>query len=498
MNRRPWVPLPIALAALAVAAAPATAGPVALPGRVLHPGHSGQVEVVTPAAARSCSIAVPGQTSHRVRLGGHSRLVRWRVGRTARGTWRVRLSCRVPKSSGKGATHGTVLERTTAKLTVRRAGHREGRLFAAGTRVASHPGLIRDLAAPAATTRAVAATPRAAVDTSGFAGCPNSTWVKSTHVVGDGSATYVQMEPTTAARRVARFTPGAYDHMWADLLRCAKFGGFTSATDQGTMYAQMVCHAVYGVASVAGGNTWDYEAWRNVVSWETALSIPGRCGQGWGNRPGLGAFLAGKIVNSYPDDNPSQREAWLIDDSGTLQRHHIPDLQIYSCLTSAGRAPARTYPDGFLDVYVPIDGPRSATCGPPVSNPDPGTGGGGGAATDPGAGGAVTDPGAGGGGGNPTPPATHAETVGGNANTWTNYTNAGGTQGTTIPSNQTVQISCRLTGFRVADGNTWWYRIASSPWNNAFYVSADAFYNNGQTSGSLHGTPFVDESVPGC
>ena len=37
----------------------------------------------------------------------------------------------------------------------------------------------------------------------------------------------------------------------------------------------------------------------------------------------------------------------------------------------------------------------------------------------------------------------------------------------------------------MADGDTWWYEIASSPWNNASYASADAFYNNGDTSGSL-------------
>jgi surface antigen len=98
----------------------------------------------------------------------------------------------------------------------------------------------------------------------------------------------------------------------------------------------------------------------------------------------------------------------------------------------------------------------------------------------------------------PPPPPTYAETVGSVAHTWTNYANAGGTQGASISSNQTVQISCKVTGFQVADGNTWWYRIASSPWNNVFYVSADAFYNNGATSGSLHGTPFVDPNVPNC
>jgi Protein kinase domain len=98
----------------------------------------------------------------------------------------------------------------------------------------------------------------------------------------------------------------------------------------------------------------------------------------------------------------------------------------------------------------------------------------------------------------PPPPATYSETVGGNTHTWTNYTNAGGTEGPTIASYTTVQVACKLQGFRVADGDTWWYRIASSPWSNAFYASADAFYNNGQTSGSLNGTPFVDNNVRNC
>jgi hypothetical protein len=98
----------------------------------------------------------------------------------------------------------------------------------------------------------------------------------------------------------------------------------------------------------------------------------------------------------------------------------------------------------------------------------------------------------------PAPPATWSETTGGVTHTWTNYTNAGGYEGPTIPSHTTVQIACKLPGFAVADGNTWWYRIASGPWNGAYYASADAFYNNGATSGSLLGTPFVDPSVTNC
>ena len=104
----------------------------------------------------------------------------------------------------------------------------------------------------------------------------------------------------------------------------------------------------------------------------------------------------------------------------------------------------------------------------------------------------------GGAGGGTSPSPTYTETVGGVSHTWTNYTNAGGTEGPSIAAYQSVQISCKVTGFKVTDGNTWWYRIASSPWSDNYYVSADAFYNDGATSGSLQGTPFVDPNVPNC
>ncbi len=93
---------------------------------------------------------------------------------------------------------------------------------------------------------------------------------------------------------------------------------------------------------------------------------------------------------------------------------------------------------------------------------------------------------------------TVTETTGGVTHTWTNYSNAGGSEGPTIPSRDAVQVTCKLTGFKVANGNTWWYQIGSDPWNNKYYASADAFYNNGATAGSLQGTPFVDNAVPDC
>jgi len=106
--------------------------------------------------------------------------------------------------------------------------------------------------------------------------------------------------------------------------------------------------------------------------------------------------------------------------------------------------------------------------------------------------------GSGSGSGGNAPATTYTETVGGPTHTWTNYSNAGGAEGATIPTHESVQVSCVIQGFKVADGNTNWYRIASSPWNNTYYASADAFYNNGATSGSLDGTPYVDPKVPTC
>jgi hypothetical protein len=97
-----------------------------------------------------------------------------------------------------------------------------------------------------------------------------------------------------------------------------------------------------------------------------------------------------------------------------------------------------------------------------------------------------------------TPAPTFTETVGGPTHTWTDYSDAGGTQGAVIPYGQSVQVTCVVQGFKVADGNTNWYQIASSPWDNNYYASSDAFYNNGATSGSLDGTPYVDPNVPAC
>jgi DNA-binding helix-hairpin-helix protein with protein kinase domain len=103
------------------------------------------------------------------------------------------------------------------------------------------------------------------------------------------------------------------------------------------------------------------------------------------------------------------------------------------------------------------------------------------------------------GAGSPPPPAAgRTKVTGALTHTWSNYADADGTAGPVIPAYSSVQVSCRLTGYQVRSGNRWWYRIASPGWDNRFYASADAFYNNDQTSGSLVGGPWVDEAVPMC
>ena len=100
----------------------------------------------------------------------------------------------------------------------------------------------------------------------------------------------------------------------------------------------------------------------------------------------------------------------------------------------------------------------------------------------------------------PPPVPTVAETPGPPVatRTFTDYLNAGGIIGPSILIGETVQVSCRAQGQAVSDGDTWWYKVASSPWNDTYWAPADNFYNDGATSGSLAGTPFFDPNVPMC
>ena len=82
-------------------------------------------------------------------------------------------------------------------------------------------------------------------------------------------------------------------------------------------------------------------------------------------------------------------------------------------------------------------------------------------------------------------------------NTFTNYHNASG-MGPAIAAGQWVDVSCKVYDPFIASVNPdgYWYRIASSPWNNAYYSPANTFMN-----GDPYGGPYThntDFAVPNC
>jgi transcriptional regulator with XRE-family HTH domain len=100
-------------------------------------------------------------------------------------------------------------------------------------------------------------------------------------------------------------------------------------------------------------------------------------------------------------------------------------------------------------------------------------------------------------GGPAGPTSTWTETTGTPAHTWADPLQLTGA-GTPLGPRQSVQVLCRVKGYVVEDGDPWWYRLASSPWNGRYYATSDAFYNNGSVSGPVDNGVVVDEQVPPC
>ncbi|HEX6687958.1 MAG TPA: hypothetical protein VF085_04750 [Solirubrobacterales bacterium] len=82
-------------------------------------------------------------------------------------------------------------------------------------------------------------------------------------------------------------------------------------------------------------------------------------------------------------------------------------------------------------------------------------------------------------------------------NTFTNYHNASG-MGPAIAAGQWVQVACKVYDPTIQSVNPdgYWYRIASTPWNGAYYSPANTFMN-----GDPYGGPYThntDFAVPNC
>ena len=151
--------------------------------------------------------------------------------------------------------------------------------------------------------------------------------------------------------------------------------------------------------------------------------------------------------------------SWLVESDGF--RHWIPTGGDYLCFTNQGKSvrnmtifEAKSIPEDYYD---------HATCTPP-----------------------------------PAPQLWwEQETPNHPVNTFLNYHNASGT-GTPIAAGQWIQVSCKVYDPYIASVNPdgYWYRIASSPWNNAYYSPANTFMN-----GDPYGGPYThntDFAVPNC
>jgi hypothetical protein len=98
-----------------------------------------------------------------------------------------------------------------------------------------------------------------------------------------------------------------------------------------------------------------------------------------------------------------------------------------------------------------------------------------------------------------TPPApTYSEQEGHyGVNTFTDPYNASG-EGPRIAPAQVVQVACKVYAPQIQSANPdgYWYRIASSPWNNSYYSPANTFMNGDRWGGPYtHNTDFA---VPDC
>jgi hypothetical protein len=96
-------------------------------------------------------------------------------------------------------------------------------------------------------------------------------------------------------------------------------------------------------------------------------------------------------------------------------------------------------------------------------------------------------------------PQTYSETewIHHSVNTFTDYHNASG-QGPSIAAGQVVQVSCKVLDGTIKSVNPdgYWYRVASRPWSNHYYVPANVFLNGDPPNGPYsHNTDFA---VPDC
>lgn len=70
-------------------------------------------------------------------------------------------------------------------------------------------------------------------------------------------------------------------------------------------------------------------------------------------------------------------------------------------------------------------------------------------------------------------------------------------EGPRIDNRTNVHVLCKIAAPTASSVGTYWYRIASQPWNNQYYSPANSFLNGDSPDGSSS-THVVDDTVPNC
>jgi len=271
----------------------------------------------------------------------------------------------------------------------------------------------------------------------------HSKWMSSAGSAWGTSDTSWTLTPGPPANFIVSMTPtglartaGIWADVWRDLTKCVTFPTNLPHSEIDSLQKQMDCHIFWssGPFIKNGGKTWDFEGWRPDVSLAFVLS-PAQ------------AIDKHKHCNWGPVTGPPLPQ----------QPTHAPP----SPPAPAGGGGSSQSPGGV------------STGAPPPPQPAPAPA--------------------------PSPPPTWSEQETPNhpVNTFTDYHNASGL-GAPIAAGQWVQVSCKVYDPTIASVNPdgYWYRIASAPWNSAYYSPANTFMN-----GDPYGGPYThntDFAVPNC
>jgi hypothetical protein len=269
-----------------------------------------------------------------------------------------------------------------------------------------------------------------------FHGCPGSKWMSSAGSAWGTSDTSWTLTPGPPANFIVSMTPtglartaGIWADVWRDLTKCVKFPSNLPHSEIDSLQKQMDCHIFWSSGPfIKDGG----KTW-DFEGWRPDVSL---------------AFVV----------SPAQ----LIDKSKHCNWGPPTGPPLPQQAQSPSTAPASSGGSSQLPGAVSV-----GTLPAPAPAPAPTT--------------------------SAQPTWSEQETPNHPVNTFTDYHNASGL-GIPISAGEWVQVSCKVYDPTIESVNPdgYWYRIASPPWNSAYYSPANTFMNGDPYGGPYtHNTDFA-------